>query len=99
MKFILQILHVIFMQMAMKNVKIEADLKNNCLKNLCVNGSSPMVSRLRRAKRSGYELMTISISFSERYIELYENITGETFVKADVSAIQNRIEDNVLRLS
>ena len=33
---------------------------------------------------------------SERYIELYENITGETFVKADVSNILERIEDNVL---
>lgn len=33
---------------------------------------------------------------SERYIELYENITGETFVKGDVSDIQNRIEANVL---
>jgi phosphoribosylaminoimidazole-succinocarboxamide synthase len=33
---------------------------------------------------------------SERYIELYENITGETFVKADVSDIQTRIESNVL---
>ena len=34
---------------------------------------------------------------SERYIELYENITGEKFVKADVSNIQDRIEKNVLR--
>ena len=33
---------------------------------------------------------------SERYIELYENITGETFIKADVSDIQSRIEANVL---
>ena len=33
---------------------------------------------------------------SERYIELYENITGETFVKADVSDIHKRIENNVL---
>jgi phosphoribosylaminoimidazole-succinocarboxamide synthase len=33
---------------------------------------------------------------SERYIELYENITGETFVKADVSNIQERIEKNVM---
>jgi phosphoribosylaminoimidazole-succinocarboxamide synthase len=32
----------------------------------------------------------------KRYIELYENITGETFVKADVSDIQERIEKNVL---
>ncbi|WP_405292147.1 phosphoribosylaminoimidazolesuccinocarboxamide synthase [Algibacter sp. Ld11] len=35
-------------------------------------------------------------SVSDRYIELYENITGETFVKADVSNIQERIEANVL---
>ena len=35
-------------------------------------------------------------SVSERYIELYENITGETFVKADVSNIQARIEANVV---
>lgn len=33
---------------------------------------------------------------SERYIELYENITGEKFVKADVSNIHARIERNVL---
>lgn len=36
-------------------------------------------------------------SVSERYIELYENITGEPFVKADVSNITQRIENNVLR--
>jgi len=34
-------------------------------------------------------------SVSNRYIELYENITGETFVKADVSDIVSRIEKNV----
>ncbi|WCO03373.1 phosphoribosylaminoimidazolesuccinocarboxamide synthase [Psychroserpens ponticola] len=34
---------------------------------------------------------------SERYIELYENIMGEPFVKADVSNIQSRIEANVLK--
>nr|WP_321228028.1 phosphoribosylaminoimidazolesuccinocarboxamide synthase [uncultured Psychroserpens sp.] len=33
---------------------------------------------------------------SDRYIELYEKIMGEAFVKADVSDIQNRIEKNVL---
>lgn len=33
---------------------------------------------------------------SDRYIELYENITGETFVKSDVSNINERIEKNVL---
>ncbi|PJB17357.1 MAG: phosphoribosylaminoimidazolesuccinocarboxamide synthase, partial [Flavobacteriaceae bacterium CG_4_9_14_3_um_filter_33_16] len=35
-------------------------------------------------------------TISERYIELYENIMGEPFVKADVSNIQERIETNVL---
>lgn len=33
---------------------------------------------------------------SERYIELYENILGEKFVKADISNINERIETNVL---
>ena len=33
---------------------------------------------------------------SERYIELYENIMGEKFVKADISDINSRIEKNVL---
>lgn len=32
---------------------------------------------------------------SDRYIELFENILGETFVKADVSNIHARIEKNV----
>ena len=35
-------------------------------------------------------------SVSERYIELYENIIGEKFVKADISNINQRIESNVL---
>ena len=34
-------------------------------------------------------------SVSERYIELYENITGTTFEKADVSDIAARIDRNV----
>lgn len=33
---------------------------------------------------------------TQRYIELYEKITGEKFVKADISDVQNRIEKNVL---
>lgn len=32
---------------------------------------------------------------SERYIELYDNISGEKFVKADISNIDKRIEENV----
>ncbi|OQA99325.1 MAG: Phosphoribosylaminoimidazole-succinocarboxamide synthase [Bacteroidetes bacterium ADurb.Bin217] len=32
---------------------------------------------------------------SERYIELYEHITGDTFIKSDISNIQERIQTNV----
>lgn len=35
-------------------------------------------------------------SVSERYIELFENITGEAFQKADTSNINHRIEKNIL---
>ena len=35
-------------------------------------------------------------SVSDRYIELYENITGENFVKADTTNIAQRIKENVL---
>src|SRR6056300_112523 len=34
-------------------------------------------------------------SISERYIELYENITGKNFVKADLHDIEDRIQSNV----
>ena len=34
-------------------------------------------------------------SISERYMELFESITGEKFVKADVDSIAERIEKNV----
>ncbi|MHA7829977.1 MAG: phosphoribosylaminoimidazolesuccinocarboxamide synthase [Flagellimonas sp.] len=34
-------------------------------------------------------------SVSNRYIELYENITGEQFVKSDISNLQERILSNV----
>jgi phosphoribosylaminoimidazole-succinocarboxamide synthase len=34
-------------------------------------------------------------SVSDRYIELYENITGKTFEKANTSDIISRIETNV----
>ena len=34
-------------------------------------------------------------SISDRYIELYENIVGEKFVKADTASLATRIEKNV----
>jgi phosphoribosylaminoimidazole-succinocarboxamide synthase len=35
-------------------------------------------------------------SVSNRYIELYENITGESFVKSDISQLQERIYKNIM---
>jgi phosphoribosylaminoimidazole-succinocarboxamide synthase len=35
------------------------------------------------------------LSVSERYIELFEQITGDKFVKSDLDNIQNRIETNI----
>src|SRR5690554_4655028 len=34
---------------------------------------------------------------TERYIELYEKITGKSFVKADVSNIEERINRNIVK--
>jgi len=36
-------------------------------------------------------------SVSERYIELYEKIVGEKFVKADAVDLEARIEKNVIQ--
>jgi phosphoribosylaminoimidazole-succinocarboxamide synthase len=35
-------------------------------------------------------------SISDRYIELFEQITGEKFIKADIENIENRIEKSIL---
>lgn len=50
--------------------------------------------------KEGQEIPHMSEEFctsvSERYIELYEHITGDKFVKEDVSDVINRVEENVL---
>ncbi|HEY9184822.1 MAG TPA: phosphoribosylaminoimidazolesuccinocarboxamide synthase [Salegentibacter sp.] len=50
--------------------------------------------------KEGQQLPEMSDAYittvSDRYIELYENITGEKFVKSDISNIETRIEKNVL---
>ena len=35
-------------------------------------------------------------SVSNRYIELYEHITGDKFVKAEAEDVEKRIENNIL---
>ncbi len=37
-------------------------------------------------------------SVSERYIELYEGITGEKFIREDASNVISRVERNILSL-
>jgi phosphoribosylaminoimidazole-succinocarboxamide synthase len=36
-------------------------------------------------------------SISERYIELYENITGDKFVRSEINNVLQRVENNILR--
>jgi phosphoribosylaminoimidazole-succinocarboxamide synthase len=49
----------------------------------------------------GQEIPDMSNEFvqiiTERYIELYEKISGKPFVKSDLSNLSQRIEQNVLR--
>lgn len=49
--------------------------------------------------KEGQQVPEMSESFvkevSERYIELYENIIGEKFVRGDISNVQTRIEQNI----
>jgi phosphoribosylaminoimidazole-succinocarboxamide synthase len=35
------------------------------------------------------------VSVSDRYIELYEQITGQPFVKADTSNVISRVQKNI----
>ena len=37
------------------------------------------------------------IEISERYIELFENITGDHFERSDLTNLEERIERNVIR--
>jgi len=50
--------------------------------------------------KDGQEIPHMSEDFcnsvSERYIELFEHITGDKFVKEDVSDVMNRVESNIL---
>jgi phosphoribosylaminoimidazole-succinocarboxamide synthase len=49
--------------------------------------------------KEGQEMPEMSDDFikevSDRYIELFENITGENFIKADNTNLEQRIEDNI----
>ena len=50
--------------------------------------------------REGQEVPEMTDEFvsqvSERYIELYEKITGEKFIKANITDVPKRIEKNCM---
>ena len=50
--------------------------------------------------KDGQQIPDMDVSFidsvSERYIELYEHITGDEFIKADATNVLNRVENNIL---
>ena len=55
-----------------------------------------MVFRVKRAKVPDMTDEFVN-EISARYIELYEKITGEKFIKADLNDIEKRIEENCLK--
>ena len=34
-------------------------------------------------------------SVSERYIELYESLSGESFIRSDVNEVMDRVQSNI----
>jgi phosphoribosylaminoimidazole-succinocarboxamide synthase len=34
---------------------------------------------------------------SNRYIELFEKVTGESFIKQDYSEVESRVESNIIK--
>ena len=51
--------------------------------------------------KEGQQIPEMSVEYcksvSERYIELYEYITGDKFNKEDLSGLMSRVEDNILK--
>ena len=78
------------MQKGMKNVSPKVKNKNNYREWLMDNGfqgqAGQKVPEMTPAVVAG---------ITDRYIELYEHITGQKFVKADSTHVLKRIEDNV----
>ena len=77
-----------------ERLKRESMHQSNYLKNLFASGSFKMVQG-----KEGQQIPEMSdekiLEISNRYIELYEQITGITFVKGDTSNVLARIENNV----
>jgi hypothetical protein len=85
----------IFIKKAMKLGKLRANHNSNSLKNLCVSG---LIAQGFQGKE-GQLMPDMPDAFvneiSERYIELYETITGLSFERNDSKDLAARIFDNV----
>lgn len=74
------------------NVEVQKQLSKEFVRQwLITNNFQGLKGQVVPIMTDGY-IETVS----NRYIELYENILGESFIKADVSNIDKRIEANVL---
>ena len=75
----------------MKNVSPKVKNKNNYPKNSC--GSTGFQGQA--GQKVPEMTPAVVAGITDRYIELYEHITGQKFVKADSTHVLKRIEDNV----
>ena len=79
----------------MKNALQKANLKNNFLKEFVREWLMENGFQGKEGQQVPEMTPEIVNSISERYMELFEHITGEKFVKADTENIAARIEKNV----
>ena len=55
-----------------------------------------LLAEIRQLSIEQYTYSEFVTSVSERYIELFEHITGEEFVKQEVDDVLERVENNIL---
>ena len=84
-----------------KSTAVTNALEDTCqnvlsMMNMDESQSQALVSSLQQDEKTQELVNEYIDTVSERYIELYENILGEKFIKADISNITERIEKNVL---
>jgi len=58
-----------------------------------------MDSRDWKVKKMPEFTVEVVQTISNRYIELYENFTGEKFAGQDYSSVLDRIQENILKLA
>ena len=76
---------------------LDAHLFTSTDNSKCKKNSS-ILSKLPKGANSALNspFVVLMLAVSERYIELFEYITGDKFIKEDVSDVINRVEKNIL---